>query len=191
MPKSDSLYAQFGKLIRGYRRRHKITQLQLGDRIGITRTSITNIEKGRQKVLLHQVFQLADALQVNPETPCVWLRGIERIDLPVRHGEGKFIPASPDVLERLKRQGQAALRYVRPDGSPAVGAFPWNPNGSADDIAGICDPSGRIFGLMPHPEAHQDPTNHPLWTRWEYLPAEGPGLRLFRNAVEFAWEQLC
>ncbi|HOQ91162.1 MAG TPA: phosphoribosylformylglycinamidine synthase subunit PurQ [Candidatus Hydrogenedentes bacterium] len=130
-------------------------------------------------------------LQVNPETPCVWLRGIDRIDLPVRHGEGKFIPASPDVLERLKRQGQAALRYVRPDGSPAAGTFPWNPNGSADDIAGICDPSGRIFGLMPHPEAHQDPTNHPLWTRWEYLPAEGPGLRLFRNAVEFAREQLC
>lgn len=68
MPKTDPLYAQFGKLIRGYRRRHKITQLQLGDRIGLTRTSITNIEKGRQKVLLHQVFQLADALQVNPET---------------------------------------------------------------------------------------------------------------------------
>lgn len=129
-------------------------------------------------------------LQVDPSTPCVWLRGIDRLDLPVRHGEGKFIPGSPEVFDRLKTQGQIALRYIRPDGSPAGGVFPWNPNGSVDDIAGICDPSGRIFGLMPHPEAHQDPTNHPLWTRREVLPSEGPGLQLFRNAVAFAREHL-
>lgn len=67
VPKHDPLYVLFGKLVRGYRRRHEITQHQLGDRIGLTRTSITNIEQGRQKVLLHQIFQLADALQVNPE----------------------------------------------------------------------------------------------------------------------------
>lgn len=67
MPNHDLLYAQFGKLIQGYRLRRNITQLQLGERVGLTRTSITNIEKGRQKVLLHQVFQFADALQVNPE----------------------------------------------------------------------------------------------------------------------------
>jgi len=127
---------------------------------------------------------------VDPATTCVWLRGIEQLDLPVRHGEGKFIPGTPEVLARLQKQGQVALRYVRPDGSPAAGEFPWNPNGSVDDIAGICDPSGRVFGLMPHPEAHQDPTNHPLWPRRDTLPPEGPGLQLFRNAVEFAREHL-
>ena len=68
----------------------------------------------------------------------------------------------------------------------ANGEFPFNPNGAADDIAGICDPSGRVFGLMPHPEAFQDPTNHPTWTRQDSLPAEGMGLQVFRNAVEYA-----
>ncbi|MFA6239743.1 MAG: phosphoribosylformylglycinamidine synthase subunit PurQ [Candidatus Hydrogenedentales bacterium] len=122
-----------------------------------------------------------------PNTKCVWLKGIDRLELPVRHGEGKFIPRDNDVLKALADSGQVALRYCRLDGAPARGEFPVNPNGAIDDIAGICDPSGRVFGLMPHPEAYVDRTNHPRWTR-EDLPEEGAGLQVFRNAVEYIRE---
>ncbi len=124
-------------------------------------------------------------LAANPDSPCVWTRGIARLELPIRHGEGKFIPRDEAVLRRLGDNGQIVVRYCRPDGAPARGAFPFNPNGAVDDIAGICDPSGRIFGMMPHPEAFVDFTNHPRWTR-ESLPEEGAGLQVFRNAVEYA-----
>jgi phosphoribosylformylglycinamidine synthase subunit PurQ / glutaminase len=125
------------------------------------------------------------ALKTAPDTRCVWLKGIASLELPIRHGEGKFIAKDDAVLERLKKNGQVVLRYVNADGSPAGGAFPANPNGAQDDIAGICDPSGRIFGLMPHPEANVHRTNHPTWTRLD-LPEEGAGLQVFRNAVDHA-----
>ncbi len=128
-------------------------------------------------------------LAVAHNTPCIWLKGIDAIELPVRHGEGRFIPESESTLERLRANGQVALRYCTPDGAPARGEFPSNPNGSTDDIAGICDPSGRIFGLMPHPEAYVDRTNHPRWSR-ENLPEEGAGLAVFRNAVIYAQDHL-
>lgn len=124
------------------------------------------------------------ALKAAAGTRCVWMKGIDRIELPVRHGEGKFIAQDEAVLDRLWTQGQVALCYARLDGSPARGEFPYNPNGSTADIAGICDPSGRVFGLMPHPEAFVDRANHPRWTR-EELPEEGLGLKVFRNAVEY------
>lgn len=124
-------------------------------------------------------------LKMNPDSPCVWTRGMDQIEAPVRHGEGKFIPRDAAVLERLRAQGQVVCRYAQSGGVPAGGQFPYNPNGSVDDIAGICDPTGRIFGLMPHPEAYIERTNHPRWTR-ERLPEEGQGLQLFRNAVEHA-----
>lgn len=124
-------------------------------------------------------------LRITPGTPCIWLKDIEALELPVRHGEGKFIPMDGAILQRLNTNGQVGLRYVKPDGRPAAGAFPYNPNGAVEDIAGICDPSGRIFGLMPHPEAYQDPENHPEWTR-KKLNHEGAGLQVFRNAVAFA-----
>ena len=120
---------------------------------------------------------------------CVWLKDIERLELPIRHGEGKFIPGDEAVLQRLWDNGQIAFQYARPDGTPANGEFPFNPNGAVDDIAGVCDPSGRIFGLMPHPEAYQQRENHPEWTR-ALLPAEGAGLQVFRNAVMFARNEL-
>jgi phosphoribosylformylglycinamidine synthase len=130
------------------------------------------------------------------ETPCVFTRGLTRIDLPVRHGEGKLV-AAPKVLARLEENRQVVLRYALPDGLPARGAFPWNPNGSLLDIAGICDPTGRIFGLMPHPEAYSHFTNHPDWTRRKWaLPGagapsavsseHGEGVAIFRNAVREA-----
>jgi len=128
-------------------------------------------------------------LAVDPGTRCVWLEGIESIELPIRHGEGKFVPRDDAVLERLRTEGHVAVRYARPDGAPANTKFPANPNGSIDDIAGICDPSGRVLGLMPHPEAYVHRTNHPAWTRTS-LPEEGRGLQVFRNAVAYAGEHL-
>ncbi len=131
-------------------------------------------------------------MRVEP-TPCVFTRGIDRIDLPIRHAEGKFV-ASRETLARLEAGGQVVLRYALPDGELAGGRFPWNPNGAVSDIAGICDPRGRIFGLMPHPEAYNHVTNHPDWTRWvrladpeereTLLRREGAGIAIFRNAVE-------
>jgi len=132
-------------------------------------------------------------LRVNPESPCVFTRGLTHIELPVRHGEGKFYASRRDI-PRLFEGGQVALQYADEDGSPARGRWPANPNGSLEDIAGICDPTGRIFGLMPHPEAHHHATNHPAWTRRReaaerkgerFTDPEGQGLKIFRNAVEY------
>lgn len=125
-------------------------------------------------------------------TNCVFLRGVERLYLPVAHGEGKFF-APGETLDRLEAGGQVALRYVREDGSPAGGRFPDNPNGSLRDIAGVCDPAGRVFGLMPHPERFNDFTNHPRWTaladrlrrEGRDLPEDGDGMAIFRNAVSY------
>lgn len=132
-------------------------------------------------------------LTIDPRSPCVFTRGIETIDLPVRHGEGKFY-AEAESLRSLEAGRQIVMQYALPDGRPAGGSFPHNPNGSLIDIAGICDPSGRIFGLMPHPEAYNHVTNHPAWTRQLEMnkragvPAGetvGMGIRLFENAVAY------
>ena len=131
-------------------------------------------------------------LRVNPDSPCVFTRGLEKAYLPIRHGEGKFVVDSEATRRRLFANGQVALRYVNPAGEPTQ-AFPWNPNGSEGAVAGVCDPTGRIFGMMPHPEAYLTPCNHPRWTRQKIegrLPDEGEGLRVFRNAVEFARREL-
>jgi phosphoribosylformylglycinamidine synthase subunit PurQ / glutaminase len=132
-------------------------------------------------------------LNINRQSPCVFTKGIDFIELPVRHGEGKFI--TDDALFRqLSGNHQIVCRYAMPDGSPASGKFPHNPNGSVDDIAGICDSTGRVFGLMPHPEAFNHPANHPWWTRTKeqirrgrIAPEDIPhtGIRMFQNAVEF------
>jgi len=132
-------------------------------------------------------------LKTNGQSPCVFTQGMDTLDYPVRHGEGKFY-AEPEVLKRLSDQNQIALRYALSDGTPAGGKFPENPNGSVDDIAGICDQTGRVFGLMPHPEAYSHPVNHPSFTRLKedalrsgntLEPAETPGIRLFRNGVDY------
>ena len=132
-------------------------------------------------------------LKVVPTTPCIFTAGMDTLELPVRHGEGKFY-AEEAVLHRLMDDNQVVLQYALPGGAPAERQFPFNPNGSVNDIAGICDPSGRIFGLMPHPEAFNHPTNHPDWPlikekqkrsreKTESVPT--PGIRLFQNAVRF------
>jgi phosphoribosylformylglycinamidine synthase len=106
---------------------------------------------------------------------CVYLPKGEVVGLPIAHGEGKFIPRDESVLEQLKAGDQIALRYVDGDGQTGKG-YPANPNGSVDDVAGLCDPSGRIMALMPHPERFLDVTNHPQWTRGGVERADG---RLF------------
>lgn len=108
---------------------------------------------------------------------CPFLKGIDRLHVPVAHGEGRFLCRAEWLLSGLEQAGQIVLRY---SGSK----FPENPNGSQGDVAGICDPTGRVLGLMPHPERHVLPTQHPQWTR-RGLAEEGEGLKLFRNAVQF------
>jgi phosphoribosylformylglycinamidine synthase I len=120
-------------------------------------------------------------LRAKPDK-CPFLKGYERFELPVAHGEGNLIAREPWILKGLDEAGQVVLKYVDAEGNP--GHYPVNPNGSQLDVAGLCDASGRVLGLMPHPERHVLPTQHPRWTR-EGLKAEGDGLRLFRNAVEF------
>jgi phosphoribosylformylglycinamidine synthase len=132
-------------------------------------------------------------LRIEPRSPCIFTKGISHIELPVRHGEGKFYAAEDDI-DRLFSGGQVVMQYADTHGHPAQGKWPQNPNGSLRDIAGICDPSGRIFGLMPHPEAFNHVTNHPDWTRRKALQGrrgqahqkeEGDGIQLFRNALNY------
>lgn len=120
-------------------------------------------------------------LQANPGR-CVFLKGLQRLHLPVAHGEGNFLAREPWILKGLDQAGQVVLRYVDAEGKP--GPYPINPSGAQGDVAGICDVSGRVLGLMPHPERHVLPIQHPRWTRLG-LASEGDGLRLFKNAVEF------
>jgi phosphoribosylformylglycinamidine synthase len=122
------------------------------------------------------------SLKVNPENPCPFLTGLNRLYFPVRHGEGKLV-FSKGTLSEITGQHQDVLYYTDTEGNPTA-EYPANPNGSEGNLAGICNPNGRIFGLMPHPEAYLHRTNHPCWTRLD-LPEEGEGVQLFRNAAEF------
>ncbi|MBE0597239.1 MAG: phosphoribosylformylglycinamidine synthase subunit PurQ [Desulfuromonadales bacterium] len=129
-------------------------------------------------------------LQVDPQSPCIYTRGLRGLYLPVRHGEGKFVAESPQVLAGIEARHLGALKYSDADYRQAALEAPANPNGSMGAIAGLCDETGRLFGLMPHPEAYVDRTHHPRWTRETDLPAEGMGLWLFRNAVNFIRDEL-
>lgn len=129
------------------------------------------------------------SLRADPRSPCVWTRGLDRLELPSRHGEGKFLAESAEVVERLESEHLVPVRYVDATGEPTE-EWPDNPNGSPGGIAGICDPSGRLFGLMPHPDAFLYPFHHPQYfrrqARGEALPQEGGGLAIFRNGVDAA-----
>ncbi|MCG8431610.1 MAG: phosphoribosylformylglycinamidine synthase I [Candidatus Omnitrophica bacterium] len=125
---------------------------------------------------------------------CVWTEGLpEVIYLPVAHGEGKFVVGDAGTLSRLREDRQVVFRYSDARGKRTD--YPGNPNGSVDDIAGICDTTGRILGLMPHPERHAGSVQHPRWTgERETRPAgvspdaAGDGLRIFQNGVRYAQE---
>ena len=105
----------------------------------------------------------------------VFLKGIDAIELPIAHAEGKVVVRHDSVLDGWRDRRQIALCYLPDD----------NPNGSTADIAGLTDPSGRVLGLMPHPERNMFATQHPQWTRRPQDSDEGPGMKLFRNAVEY------
>jgi phosphoribosylformylglycinamidine synthase subunit PurQ / glutaminase len=128
-------------------------------------------------------------LTVDAQSPCVFTRELPDLYLPVRHGEGKFMVESPALLQQIEEKRLAVLRYCEPGGAPTM-TYPHNPNGSTAAIAGLCDESGRLFGLMPHPEAYVHRTHHPRWSREEQLPEEGMGLWFFRNAVRFVRAEL-
>lgn len=129
-------------------------------------------------------------LQVDSQSPCIFTAGIEvGIYLPVRHGEGKFLCDSETTLARIENGHLAVLRYSAAGYSESTMEFPANPNGSTNAIAALCDPTGRLMGLMPHPEAFVHYTQHPRWTR-EHLPEEGDGLILYKNAALYARQNL-
>jgi len=124
------------------------------------------------------------------KTKCVWTNGIEGIiRLPVAHGEGKFVPRDKKILSRLKSDGLVVFEYVDSHGRKC--GYPGNPNGAVEGIAGICDPTGRIFGLMPHPERHLSVFQDPEWTRRNIKKeGEGAGFIIFKNGVDFAKKYL-
>lgn len=129
-------------------------------------------------------------LKVDSNSRCIFTKGLGDLYLPVRHGEGKFVTANDEALERLRSNGQVVMRYVDSRGNVAT-KFPENPNGSVDGIAGICDKTGRIFGTMPHFEAFSHMTNHPQYGRLKRIRGadvdymEPDGIKLFRNAVAY------
>ncbi|MGI9457724.1 MAG: phosphoribosylformylglycinamidine synthase subunit PurQ, partial [Aeoliella sp.] len=114
---------------------------------------------------------------------------LDKVDMPVAHAEGKFLVRDQQVLDELESGGRLVLRYMKTDSPTAVTLtpatpYPANPNGASADIAGICDTTGRVLGLMPHPERFIEPHQHPQWTRRPEI-ATGDGLRVFKNAVAY------
>jgi phosphoribosylformylglycinamidine synthase len=144
-----------------------------GDDVAAGRVLATEMKDRGQKVTLtdnvsHRYEDRWVELSV-PTDRCVFVERGESYYFPIAHAEGKFV--APDAtLDALEENCQVVFRYGK------------NPNGSMRDIAGICDVTGRVLGLMPHPERHLEPWHHPYWTR-EGLAEEGDGLRLFRKAV--------
>jgi phosphoribosylformylglycinamidine synthase len=123
-------------------------------------------------------------LRADPRSPCVFTQGMEHIELPVRHGEGRLLGADEALAPRLVERHLAPLRYSLEDGTPTE-QYPANPNGSTLGIAALCNARGTVMGLMPHPEAFNHFTNHPLWTRRPRNGEDGDGLQIFRNAYAY------
>jgi phosphoribosylformylglycinamidine synthase len=127
-------------------------------------------------------------LEFDPSSPCIWTRGMKRIRVPVRHGEGKFVTDDRALLDKWSALGQLAVRYVDPISPyPSISdeplPYPTSPNQSWRNIAGVCDPTGLVFGLMPHPEANHSTWLGATWTREGQEHGEGEGMAIFHNAV--------
>lgn len=118
---------------------------------------------------------------------CVFIDQGMQIYLPIAHAEGKIVTKDAEALEKLKSGGHIAFKYVDANGNE--GGYPVNPNGSVESIAGLTDSTGRVLGLMPHPERFIRPTQHPHWSRLENKPA-GQGMTIFENAVKYVQQNL-
>lgn len=124
--------------------------------------------------------------------PSIFLKEIDTLRIPVAHGEGNFY-AAPEVLASIEEENLTAFRYVKDEGLPADGEFPFNPNGSLNDIAALCDSTGRIMGMMPHPERGMFFSQRDDWPllreelrrTGKELPEVSDGMRIFQNAVDF------
>ncbi|MFA4815102.1 MAG: phosphoribosylformylglycinamidine synthase I [Candidatus Gracilibacteria bacterium] len=150
----------------------------------------------RQMALMHNNTARYECRWVDMKVQsqkCVWTRGMDRLRCPVSHGEGRFY-AEPEIIQALNAQDQVAFRYVKEDGSPANQEFPFSPNGAVEDIAAVCDGSGKILAIMPHPERNWSPYNQDDWTLTQEkvkrgllpsLPEEGPGMKIFENGVRY------
>lgn len=123
---------------------------------------------------------------IDKESPCIYTRGITDIYLPVRHQEGKFIANNEQTFLDLKENKLIPIYYSK-DENKYTEEYPYNPSGSHEGLAGICDKSGKVFGLMPHPEDHNHPTNHPRWTRGEKSTS---GIEIFANAIKYINKEL-
>lgn len=169
---------------------------QIMVKAGILPGPLTPQEENDQAVLIKTTLLTNDSgkfedrwihLQVEADGP--WLAGLKKIIyLPVAHGEGKFVANDKEVLERLDSQGQVAFRYCSESGGKPK--YPENPNGSLNNIAGITDKTGRILGLMPHPERHFLFTQHPFWIRLPKNGKFGDGAKIFENGIKYVKENL-
>ena len=124
-----------------------------------------------------------------PQTEkCIFIEPGRQIYLPIAHAEGKVVTKDTTALDTLKSEGHIAFKYVDQNGNE--GAYPVNPNGSMDSIAGLTDTTGRILGLMPHPERHVRPTHHPNWCRLKdkLNNMHSDGMTIFKNAVNYIQE---
>lgn len=128
-------------------------------------------------------------LAANSKSPCIFTKGVEGIYLPVKSGEGKFIAKDSNVLKSIEKNNLVALRYSDNKGKPSS-KYPLNPTGSANNIAGICDKTGRVFGLMVQPELCILPTDNPEFLKLKKTPSEGDGLKIFKNGVNYANSKL-
>ncbi len=128
-------------------------------------------------------------VHLKPDGNCVWTKALDEvIYLPVAHAEGKFVALDDRILKNLKDNGQVVFRYCDENGKKP--AYPQNPNGAVEDIAGISDPTGRILGLMPHPERHFFSLQHPSWTRLASRNKFGQGKKIFENGVAYVKKNL-
>ncbi len=146
---------------------------------------------GQEATLFHNDSAKFEArwTHLTVEGKSVWTKDMPaQIFLPVAHGEGKFIPRDEQVLKTLKANGQIVFRYCAADGAKAY--YPDNPNGAVENIAGICDTTGRVLGLMPHPERHLLFEQHPFWTRLPKKRELGEGAKIFENGVNYVKEHL-
>lgn len=146
-------------------------------RIGVQEATVTDNDSNRYE---DRWVRLASVSERS-----VFLKPGETLELPVAHGEGKYVPRDAPLHRAVVERGHVALRYVGPDGAAA--GYPANPNGSVDAVAGLLDATGRVFGLMPHPERALFAVHHPAWTSAppESAGGEGDGARVFRNAVAY------